>query len=88
MRIKDGIILTSLGDSFVAVSTDDSSNSKMMIKMNKTSADVWRYIEGGFDEKEIAAKLVEKYDGVDYEHALQNTLYIIDVLKQKDILID
>ena len=88
MRIKDGIILTPLGDSFVAVSTDDSSNSKMMIKMNKTSADVWRFIEDGFDEKEIAAKLVEKYDGVDYEHALQNTLYIIDVLKQKGILID
>ena len=88
MRIKDSILLKSLGDSYVAVSTDESSDTKMMIKMNKTGADVWRFIEEGLSEKEIAAKLVEKYDGVEYEHALQNTSYIIEILKSKGILTD
>ena len=88
MKLIDGMILTKLDDDFVAVSSGEAERFHGIVKLNKTGADIWNLIEEGLDESAIAAKLVEKYDGVDYDNALKNTKYVIDVLKDKGILID
>lgn len=86
MKINDGMVLTQLGDDYVAVSSGEMTGFRGIVKLNKTSADIWRFIDEGLDESEIAQRLVDKYDNVDYELALQNTRYIIDVLEQKGII--
>lgn len=86
MKINDGMVLTQLGNGYVAVSSGEMTGFRGIVKLNKTGADIWRFIDEGLDESEIAQKLVDKYDNVDYELALQNTRYIIDVLEQKGII--
>ena len=86
MKIKDGMVLTKLGDNYVAVSSGEVTGFRGIVKLNKTGVDIWRFLEEGLDESEIAQRLVDKYDNVNFELALQNTRYIIDVLEQKGII--
>lgn len=88
MKINDGMILTKLDDEFVAVSTGEVKSFHGIVKMNKTGADIWNFVEEGLNESQIAEKLVEKYDGVDYDTALENTRYVLSTLREKGILTD
>jgi hypothetical protein len=86
MTIKDGMVLTKLGDSYAVVSSGEDSDFHGIIKMNKTGADIWKLIEEGFQESEIASILVKKYDGVDFDCALRDVNTIVEVLRKKGIL--
>lgn len=86
MTIKDGMILTNLGDSYAVVSSGEDSGFRGIIKLNKTGADIWKLIEEGLQESEIADRLVEKYDGIDFDDALRDVNTIVEVLCNKGIL--
>lgn len=88
MKINSGMILTKLDDEYVAVSTGDVKSFHGIVKMNKTGADIWNFVEEGLSETQIAEKLVEKYDEVDFQTALENTKYVLDTLREKGILTD
>ena len=88
MKIKDGMVLAELGDDFVAVSSGDTDGFHGIVKMNKTGAAIWKLIDAGLEKEAIARKLLDKYDGVDYETALEQTESIIALLKEKGILTD
>ncbi len=88
MRIKDGMVLTKLDDDFVAVSVGDIKGFRGIVKMNKTGAAIWNLLSEGLEKDEIARKLLEKYDGVDYETALKEVESVIRTLKEKELLTD
>ena len=86
MKLKDGMILTELDDSYIAVSSGETQDFRGIVKMNKTGAAIWELISEGCETEEIARRLVEKYDGVDYETALGQTKNVVALLKEKGLL--
>jgi len=86
MRIRKNIMMTELGDDYVAIPV--SGDKSFMIRMNETAAEIWRGIEDGLNEQQIADRLREKYDQVDNETALNSVRKVVEDLKQKGILED
>ena len=87
MKLIDGMVLAQLGDSYVVASSGEGTGFRGIVKLNKTGAEIWRGLEEGHDVPQIAAKLVEKYDGVTYDQAMEHTEKIIRILQDKGILV-
>lgn len=87
MKIKEGFVLREvLGQTVVVPIGENSKKFHGMIKMNKTGADIWKGVEEGLSENEIAQRLVEKYSEVDMEVALRGTRKIIAKMKEAGII--
>jgi len=85
MKIRHGMVLIALADEFVAV-CDDADDFRGVVRMNKTAAAIWNGIEAGKTEEQIAASLVERFDGVDSETASACTRSILEELKNGGII--
>ena len=70
MKIKEGFVLRHVMDSDVVV--DVTGKFSGVLKLNSTSADIWKYISEGSDIPEAAEKLSKEYN-VSYEQALKDT---------------
>ena len=88
MKLKDGMVLTNIGNDYVAVSTGETENFRGIVRMNKTGAAIWNLIADGLEREAIARELLNRYDGVDYEAALAETDRIISILREKGLLTD
>ena len=78
MKIKQGMVLCEVAGSFVAVPTGEAlSDFSGVVHLNKTGRDIWNGVANGLSAEEIAAKLVEDYDGVTFEEAKKCTDEII-----------
>jgi hypothetical protein len=88
MKLKDGMVLTNIGDDFVAVSTGGADEFHGVVRMNKTGAAIWNLIAEGRDREGIARGLLDRYDGVDYASALAEADRIIAILREKGLLTD
>lgn len=87
MKIKDGMLVTQVGEEFVAVPTGTAAESfHGIIRLNETAADIYHGIEDGKTVQEITAELIEKYDGVDAEKAEKSINNVIEKLTEKGIL--
>ena len=78
--------MTKIGDSYAVVSSGEDSDFHGIIKLNRTGADIWKLLEEGLQESEIADRLVKKYDGVDFDGALRDVNTIVEILRNKGIL--
>ena len=67
MKFKQTIILADLGEDYAAVPVGEGERN-FMVRLNVTSADIWRGIEAGLSPEQIDQKLTEEYE-VDLPHA-------------------
>lgn len=89
MRIKEGWTLTEVDGEYVAVPVSEPAKGFMgVVKMNITGRDIWNGLADGLSEDTIASILVDKYDGVDKEKALENVRKVSDQLRQEGLLVD
>lgn len=56
-----------------------------VIKLNSTCAEIWKLMEQGLDEADIAKALSERYD-VDTEKALSDVRKIVSKLAESGVL--
>ena len=70
LKVKKGFLLRRLGDEFMVVAIGEASKSfNGMIRLNDTGAFYWKELEKGSSEDDLAAKTLERYEGVDQETA-------------------
>lgn len=87
MKIKGGFVMREVMGKTMVVSVGEAAQSfRGMIKMNKAATQIWKGVEAGKTEEEIAASLVEKFDGVTMEKALEDTKRIIQQMIDAGIM--
>ena len=63
MKIKDGFILRQVADNYLVVAVGDAvKDFNGIINLNETGAFLWKILESGATEEELAKKLTEEYD--------------------------
>lgn len=88
MRIKDGFVMRDVAGQAVAVATGEASKSfHGMIKLNSTGSRIWRGIEAGDNEADIAGNLANEY-GIDPEQALADVKAFIARMREIGIVED
>lgn len=88
MRIKEGFVMRDVAGQAVAVATGEASKSfHGMIKLNSTGSKIWRGIEAGEDEAEIADSLASEY-GIDTEQAITDVTAFIARMREIEIVED
>lgn len=62
MRIKKGFVAQQIGDKTIIVSTGSLCKEfHGMIELNSTGAEIWNWIEKGYDKEQIVEMLSQKY---------------------------
>ncbi len=83
MKIIEKMVLSEVAGEIVAVPSGKAAEVfHGIIRLNETSRDIWIGIEEGKSADEIAADLVEKYDGVDLENAERSVLRLIGQIEE------
>ena len=67
MKFKSQMVVNQLGDEFVAVPVGENAEH-LIVKLNKTGADIFKDLYDGLDEEQIVRKLLKQYD-IDREKA-------------------
>ena len=63
MKIKKGLILRKIADTYVIVAVGDAArNFNGMITLNETGAFLWEGICAGDDEQALVQKLMQNYE--------------------------
>ncbi len=87
MRLKKGWTLTELAGGYVAVPAGESAqNFYGIVRLNETGRDIWEGLENGLSETDIAKKIVELYDGVDWNQAQKAVKNVVDKLADEGLL--
>lgn len=82
MKIKDEFMLVELSDRTVAVGLDALNG---FIELNRSGIFLWKQLEKGCTEDELAAALVERY-GIDRNRAEQDTADFLEMLRKWNAL--
>lgn len=83
MKIKDGLIMrTVMGKSVVVATGEAAKTFSGMISLNGTATVIWKGVEDGLSDVEIAAKLTEEYD-VTAEKALADVQKLLNDMRQR-----
>ncbi len=70
MKLKPTLIFQALGDETVIVPVDEAAEAMHgMMRVNATGAAIIQDFVDGLDEEAVAARLVERFDGVDLDRA-------------------
>ncbi len=86
MRIKDGFMLRDVcGDNIVVPVGESSVDFKSVIRLNETGALLWKKLEKGADEQQLADAITAEYN-VSQEVALRDIAKFVERLKEADIL--
>lgn len=87
MKIIDGMILSQIGENWVAVPTGEASEKLHgIVRINETGKVVWEGLSEGLTEDEIAARLTERYD-VDDATALSSVRNVVVTLTEAGLLV-
>lgn len=62
MKIKQGFMLREVAGSFVVVNISGELSFNGMITLNDTGAFIWKKLEQGISQQDIAASLAAEYD--------------------------
>lgn len=88
MKLVDGIILTPMGDDFVAVPTGKASEILHgIIRINATTKVLWEGLEEGLGEQELVKLLTDRYD-VSESTAAQSVARVLGELKNAGLIED
>ena len=88
LKPKNGFILRKLGAEYMVVALGEASkNFNGTIRMNETGAFYWKELEKGTTEKDLVAKTLERFQGLDQEtarHDVKEFLNAISVAIEDD----
>lgn len=86
MKIKEGFLLRTLGDSHVVVPVGQAAiDLRGMITLNGTGAFLWKALETAQTEQSLIEALTATYD-VDADRAAQDVKAFADLLKTHDLI--
>lgn len=86
MKLKDGIIITEAGGTFVAVAAGEAGRAfNGMIKMNGTAAFIAERMKTDTDTEQLVAAFCEHYD-VDEETARESVDKVVENFRQANLL--
>lgn len=81
MKAKKGFILRRMNDEYMIVAIGAASEEfNGMIRVNETGAFLWNEIKNGITEDELAAKMCERFEGLDMETAKADLAEFLDVI--------
>lgn len=86
MKLMEGFEITELDGDYVVVPTQDVVDFSGIVRLNESAKDIWEGIAEGLSKDGIADRLVELYDGVSRELALESVQSVIDTLVQEGLL--
>lgn len=87
-KIKEGYVMRQIAGQSVVIAVGKASESfHGMINLNDSGSCVWKNIEKGLNEDEIADKLVDEFD-IDHQTALKDVQEMIKKMKEQGILED
>ena len=80
-------ILTEMNDEYIVVPVGENSNRfKGVIKLNESGKDIWNGIIAGKDENSIADSLLETYEGLSREKALEDIRKLTNKLQEERLI--
>ena len=85
MKIKSGIVLREVADSFVLMDLGGELNFNGMITLNETGAFIFKRIEEGLSPENIANSLADEYD-ISFETALSDVNAFIQKMNGVGVL--
>lgn len=86
MKIKDGFLLRTLGDTHVVVPVGQASvDLRGMISLNATGAFLWEALQTEQSHDELVAKLLDAYD-VEEARAAQDVARFVELLREHELL--
>ena len=86
MKLIDGLVLTEVGDEWVAVPTGEASDVLHgIVRLNKTAKFVWDGLAEGLSEDELVARMLDVYD-VDGATAAEAVSKVIDQLRSAQLI--
>ena len=85
MKLNDNLVIKNVLDSDLLI--DIKSNFDGVIKLNKTSKDIFELVNDGLNREEIIEKLFNKYD-INKDELSKDINEFIDEMLKKGIFID
>ena len=86
MKLKHIFETVNMGDEFVAVPVDDSTNALHgVLKLNKEGAEIFEMLKNETTEESIIKTLSEKYDN-DRKNLTENVHTFIDTLRTNNLI--
>lgn len=82
MKIKSGVVIQKLGDTFVAYDNETST----LHEFNETGFLILSEMEKGKDKNKIIKKIVKNFD-VSQNQAKRDFEEFLEVLKRKDLIV-
>ena len=86
MRLKNTFVLADLNGKTIAVPLREKNGFQGILRLNSTGATVIRGLQENLTEKQIAEKIVEEYEGVDFTHARASVSRALNLLRDHDLL--
>lgn len=88
MKLKNGFVLRDLGGQSVVVAVGEATKSfNGIIKLNESSAFLWKQMKDDFSKEQLVSALLAEYD-VEENVASQNVDYFVDTLKNNGVIED
>ena len=88
MKLKSTFTLAELGGETVAVPLIETKDFHGIVKLNESGAEVFRGLIEGENREQLAARLMNRYEGLDAETAKQAVSAVLDTLKDAGLLED
>ena len=89
MKQNENYVMTELGDDVVLIPIGEAAEKfRGIIRLNITARDIWLGLSNGLTEEQIATKLVDDYEGVDYMSAKQKVHELVKKLHDAGVLFD
>ena len=87
MKIKDGMILSEVGDNYVAVPTGERAKQfHGFARLNESGAIIWKMLEEDLNEEEIAIRLTGLYPKLDLPTAREAVRVAVEKLTAEGLL--
>lgn len=87
MKVKQTLIFQALGDETVVVPVGEAAEALHgMMRVNATGAAILQSLVDGLDEEAAAARLVDRFDGVDMDTARLAVGRIVEKLREAGLL--
>ncbi|MBR2870604.1 MAG: PqqD family protein [Clostridia bacterium] len=87
MKIKEGFILREVSGSFIVVAVGEGTKTfNGMIQLNETGAFLWKLLESGATEEQMAEQMMKEY-AVEKQVALCDVKEFIGSLKEANLIV-
>lgn len=89
MKRIENWVVSKLGGGYVAVPSGKTAEDfGGIIRLNETAKDIFEGLIEGLTDEQIAARLVELYEGIDLQKATAVVASVVEQLKRKGVPID